>query len=278
MASRFRREIGLIAAWLVFPLVPVVLEDFHYQCSNPAGPDPREWGWGMWVLMLGPLTGFGFLAGATVDLPDDVAPFAVRWRRLAARRSVWVAIGPWWGSLVLFAVLYAVGYLMSQFPAGPIRGPDEAAYWQGTWVEAVLVWIAWALGWALLVFLTVTWSYGWLWPAWAALRAGGANWPVPPRVLPRPRRCAGFRRLALWQFLGGHLIWRSYFFDPRVVPLLIVALGLAVTSGCGSTITYGEVRRRELFHAMLVAWVLGLALMWRWWSPTPARTTQQIAA
>ena len=25
-----------------------------------------------------------------------------------------------------------------------------------------------------------------------------------------------------------------------------------------STITYGEVRRRELFHAMLVAWVLGL--------------------
>ncbi len=30
--------------------------------------------------------------------------------------------------------------------------------------------------------------------------------------------------------------------------------------------TYGEVRRRELFHAMLVAWVLGLALMWRWWA------------
>ena len=37
-------------------------------------------------------------------------------------------------------------------------------------------------------------------------------------------------------------------------------------TGCASTITYGEVRRRELFHAMLVAWVLGLALMWRWWS------------
>jgi len=41
-------------------------------------------------------------------------------------------------------------------------------------------------------------------------------------------------------------------------------------SGCASTITYGELRRRELFHAMLIAWVLGLALMWRWWSrPRP---------
>ena len=65
-------------------------------------------------------------------------------------------------------------------------------------------------------------------------------------------------------------VWRSYFFDPRIVRLLVVAIGLTVMSGCASTITYGEVRRRELFHAMLVAWVLGLALMWRWWSrPRP---------
>ena len=65
-------------------------------------------------------------------------------------------------------------------------------------------------------------------------------------------------------------VWRSYFFDPRIVRLLVVALGLTVMSGCATTITYGEVRRRELFHAMLVAWVLGLALMWRWWSrPRP---------
>jgi hypothetical protein len=61
-------------------------------------------------------------------------------------------------------------------------------------------------------------------------------------------------------------LWRSYFFDPRVVPLILAAACLAMTTGCASTVTYGEVRRRELFHAMLVAWVLGLALMWRWWS------------
>jgi hypothetical protein len=61
-------------------------------------------------------------------------------------------------------------------------------------------------------------------------------------------------------------VWRSYFFDPRVMPLVALALGLVLLSGCSSTITHGEMRRRELFHAMLVAWVLGLALMWRWWS------------
>ncbi len=71
-------------------------------------------------------------------------------------------------------------------------------------------------------------------------------------------------------FWAATSIWRSYFFDPRIVPLVAVAVSLVVLSGCGAPITYGEVRRRELFHAMLVAWVIGLALMWRWWSrPRP---------
>ncbi len=37
--------------------------------------------------------------------------------------------------------------------------------------------------------------------------------------------------------------WRSYFFDSRVMPLVVLAVGLAVLSGCSSTITYGELRR-----------------------------------
>ena len=64
------------------------------------------------------------------------------------------------------------------------------------------------------------------------------------------------------------------FLRSAVVPLVAIAVSLAVISGCGAPITYGEVRRRELFHAMLVAWVIGLALMWRWWSrrrPGPPR-------
>ena len=58
--------------------------------------------------------------------------------------------------------------------------------------------------------------------------------------------------------------WRAYFFDPRVFPVVLAALSLVGSSGCGSTVTYGEVRRRELFHAMLLAWTFGLAVVWRW--------------
>jgi hypothetical protein len=75
-------------------------------------------------------------------------------------------------------------------------------------------------------------------------------------------------------FWAATALWRTYFFDPRVVPVVIAAVALVGMSGCTSTITYGELRRRELFHAMLVAWVLGLALMWRWWSRTRPRPPQ----
>ncbi len=107
-------------------------------------------------------------------------------------------------------------------------------------------------------------AYGWLWPAWAALRRAG-------RI--------GMRRRALYRgaitalaFVGSLFgsfwaiisAWRSFFFDPRVMPMIAMAMSLVVVSGCASP-TYGEVRRRELFHAMLVAWVFGLALIW-WWS------------
>ena len=33
MPNRFRRELGLIFTWLLFPLVPVVLEDVYYSIS-----------------------------------------------------------------------------------------------------------------------------------------------------------------------------------------------------------------------------------------------------
>jgi hypothetical protein len=60
--------------------------------------------------------------------------------------------------------------------------------------------------------------------------------------------------------------WRTYFFDTRIVPLALAAATVALTSGCTSTMTYGELRRRDLFAAMLTAWLLGLAFVWRWWS------------
>jgi hypothetical protein len=51
---------------------------------------------------------------------------------------------------------------------------------------------------------------------------------------------------------------------------LLAACASALLAGCATTITVGDVRRRDLFRAMLMAWVLGLALLWRWWArPRP---------
>jgi hypothetical protein len=131
--------------------------------------------------------------------------------------------------------------------------------WKGTWIESTLWWV-------LAVFVVGILAYGWLWPAWAALRRAAriGRWRM---YLYRGLIMAlAFTDSLFGSFWAATVGLRSYFFDSRLVPLVAVAVGLAFLSGCGGPITYGELRRRELFHAMLVAWVLGLALMWRWWS------------
>jgi hypothetical protein len=274
VAHRFRRELGLVIGWLVFPLVPVILEDFYYQICNlnfetasQTGPDPHTWGWGTWIIMLGPLLGYGFLAGATVDVPDDLGPSSRGLRRLLSRRTVWVAIGPWCGFLFLAAVFFGL-WLLQYLPYNLLNGPipgylQEKLHvpesWKGGWIETIF-W--WALGLVLGGIL----AYGWLWTARAALRRAARicrlRWVAYRGLL----TALGFVGSLFGSFWAATSIWRSYFFDSRVVPLVVAGVSLAVISGCGNTITYGEVRRRELFHAMLVAWVVGLALMWRWWS------------
>jgi len=255
--------------WLVFPLVPVVLGDIYYQiCNlNPSstakfGPDPLDWGWIMWIVMLGPLVGYGFLAGATVDLPDDLDAPRQGWSGLLTRRSVWVAVGPWGGFIVLGLVFLAYRVLQNYVPSFPNLALPQS--WRGTWFETVLLWLC-------FVLLVVTLAYSWLWPAWAALRRAA--------TIGRFRR-ALYRGLGVALAFVGSLFgsfwaatswWRSYFFDSRF-PVLIAAIALLMTCGCDGPITYGELRRRELFHALLVAWVLGLALMWRWWSRRRPRT------
>jgi hypothetical protein len=266
VAPHFRRELGLVIGWLVFPLVPVILEDIYYQLFNSdyatstkTGPDPRAWDWSKWLIMLGPLVGYGFLAGATVDIPDDLGQSSCGLRRLLSRRAVWVAIGPWSGFLVLAVVVTGLFWLVSLIPdnlKGNVNLPES---WKGGWVETVF---SWALGLVLGAIL----AYGWLWPARAAVRRaariGRLRWVACRGLV----TATGFVSSLFGSFWAATSIWRSYFFDPRIVPLVGVAVGLVVISGCGTPITYGELRRRELFHAMLVAWVIGLALMWRWWS------------
>jgi hypothetical protein len=255
----------------VFPLVPVILEDVYYQICNlnflstaNYGPDPLDWGWGLWVVMLGPLVGYGFLAGATVDLSDDLGAPRRGWRGLLARRSVWVAVGPWCGFIalgLLFLALrilgQALGTLANLIP--PLPHPDLPPWWRGSWFETVLNWVFTAL-------LFATLAYGWLWPALAALRRAASTGRFK-RALYRGLAVAlAFVGSLFGSFWAATSWWRSHFFDSRLVPLLLVAITLTMTGGCSGTITYGELRRRELFHALLVAWVLGLALIWRWWS------------
>jgi hypothetical protein len=274
VASRIRTELGLILAWLAFPVVPVVLEDLYYQIFNlplfssaEFGPDPYDWSWLTWVVILGPLIGFGFLAGATVDLPDPPVTSRRLWRRWLARRSVWVAFGPWCGFLFWVGVFFGLIYLDKLIPATLRPNVSPPQWWSEVQSHWSMEWAGIVVGWIFIVVFWATLAYGWVWPGWAALRRAArvGRWG---RALYRGLVAAlAFLGSLFGSFWAITSAWRNYFFDSRIVPLAAVALGLAMTSGCAAPpITYGEVRRRGLFHAMLVAWVLGLALMWRWWS------------
>jgi hypothetical protein len=156
-------------------------------------------------------------------------------------------------------LFFGVSYVQNLFPALSGWNPQLPASWRGTW-------FSWVLSWFLGILFVGIWAYAWLWPGWAALRRAARAGEWKRSLIRGIMMAGGFVGSLFGSFWAAITMWRSYFFDSRVVPLLLLAVSLAVMSGCSSTITYGELRRRELFHAMLVAWVLGLALMWRWWS------------
>lgn len=272
-AGRFG-ALGSFLAWMALPAVPVVLESAYNGClqitiGTQGSPDPHDWGWFAWVTELGPLLGFGFLAGATLALPDE--PTDRRWpRSWFSRRWFWVAVGPWSGFLVWAALVRAVtaasnliGPLFPDHTPGPFASPaPRPGSWPDVhpWLSAVLFWVATA-------FVVATLCYGWLGFAYAAVRRArrsGTAWRSVRRGVAVAAAFAGSLFGGFWAVTQW---WRAYFFDTRVFPAVLAALTLAaVCGGCGGTITYGEVRRRELFHAMLLAWTFGLALLWRWGS------------
>jgi hypothetical protein len=257
MAGRTRRELGLVLAWLAFPLVPVVLEDTYFQVVNLGQADPHEWGWLVWVLVLGPLVGYGFLAGATLDIPNEIAPTRRRWRGLFARRGAWVTVGPRVGFILWAGVYFGITYLDNPIPANWHSDWQPPLRWKETWVY-------WVLSWCVPVLMVGTFAYGWLWPAWFAPRRASRIGLWGRALYDGPVTALAFVGSLFGTFWAITSAWRSYFFHPRVMPVIALTFGVAAMSGCASTVTYGEVRRRDLFHAMLVAWVLGLALMWRW--------------
>jgi hypothetical protein len=264
MGTDLRTELVMALAWLSFPMLPVLLEEVYYGIFvnlfgwSDVGPEPRDWGWGTWVIMLGPLLGYGFLAGSTAEVPDDLTGPKKGLRRVVARRAVWVAIAPWCGFLFVLAVFFGLGSLSSGLPQQQGPDPPSLASWRETWLFAILSWV-----WTTIVVGIL--AYGWVWPARAALRRAGRI-GIWRRALYRGIVTApafvGSLFGSFWAITSAR---RSYFFDPRVMPLILAALGLSMMSGCSSTITYGEMRRRELFHAMLLSWVFGMAMIW-WWS------------
>ncbi len=257
--------------WLAFPLVPALLGTVYQGTlnlnypSSTHGPEPRDWDWVRWVILMGPLAGYGFLAGATLSLPEE--PTQRGWWSWLGRRATWVGVGPWVGFLAWAALLltiWAIGWVA-------VRVYPPSQDWEPTGGQPIFhvldqTWAGWLFGRALMIVAIGTLSYGWLGLAWRVIRREGRSG--------RARRALG-RGLAVALGFVGSLIgtfWavtsacRGFFFDPRIMPALLAAGSTFFLSGCANTLSYGEVRRRDLFQAMLTAWLLGLALLWRWWS------------
>jgi hypothetical protein len=124
---------------------------------------------------------------------------------------------------------------------------------------------------ALAICLVASFAYAWLAFAYVAARRArrlGVAWRCVCRGLAVAAAYVGSLFGSFWVITQ---YWRGYFFDSRIVPVILAVTALAWMSGCAPTITYGEVRRRELFHAMLLAWTIGLALLWRWWARSRVR-------
>lgn len=262
-----RRFGGFVAAlgWLVFPAVPVVLEGSYngileFSQGDRQPPDPRDWAWWTWVVELGPLLGFGFLAGATLDLPDPPTDRRgpVAW---LSKRSVWVALGPWSGP----AWVAALSLWFQGLPPLPRAVADRLGGAE-RWLSEVGA--GPVLGTGFFALLVALIGYAWLWPAWSVVRRARAA--GPGRAWRAVRRGIGVALAFVASLFGTFWAvteaWRGFFFDPRVVPVVLAGLSLVALEGCASPVTVGDVRRRELFRALLLAWVFGLGLLWLWWS------------
>ena len=78
---------------------------------------------------------------------------------------------------------------------------------------------------ALIATITVMWAYGWLWPAWAALRRAARIGRLRRAFYCGLSIALAFIGSLFGGFWAATSLWRSYFFDPRIVPLIVVAVG-----------------------------------------------------
>jgi hypothetical protein len=234
--------------WFLFPLIAVALARIYFQDTT----DPYVWSWTDWLTGLGPLVGFGFLAGATLGVPDENSGRRGL-RPWLSKRALWVVVGPWAG--FLFWVVFG-WFMFTLTQSLPVSSNEQFNAALAPWMNG---WTSWAIGWIFSVF-------SWLWPATAAIRRAKRLGCAIRSMYRGVIVAVGFAASLFGSFWAITQVWRDYYFDTRIVPLLLAMGSLLALSGCASTLTYGEVRRRELFVALIVAWTFGLALSWRWLS------------
>jgi hypothetical protein len=195
------------AGWMLFPLVPAVLGRFHYEQCNASGADPRLWDTASWLILTGPLWGFGFLAGATAGIADPPGRRGVR--SLPARRALWVAVGPWSGMLVVIVLLYGI-----------------------SWAEGAMEWLSVHLfglrmksplptlgstGFAILFWAAlITAAYGWLVGAVAALRRARRQGQFRAALARGLATAVAFVGSLFGSFWAATAAFRGYFFDPTI--------------------------------------------------------------
>jgi hypothetical protein len=230
---RSTRWLGVLSAlgWFFFPLVPALLGSTCHQnlkglLSLGTNPDPRDWSWFLWLCLTGPLIGYGFLAGATLNLPDD--PAHRGFRGCLSKRSLWVAVVPWLGLFYVEGFFLTIKLVEWAYPSSrewQIPGlPDR---W---WTPLV----AWLLYGALFI---VPIAYGWLPFAWAALRRARRLDRLGQSLIRGLGVAFGFVGSLFGSFWAITETWRTYFFDPQIMPALLAASTLVLLAGCANNVT-----------------------------------------
>jgi hypothetical protein len=248
------QTLNSMIAWLMFPLVPTCLGMTYYQTLNRLPnlfqtSDPRGWDRLDWILQLGPLLGFGFLAGATSILPETALPNRGRFRRWFAQRWLIVSVAPWSGFLT-WAFIVESAELSRRFD-----GPTISNLAKPEWLRVVF-------GYG---FVIPTLAYAWVIAGITITRRAMREGLLRRSLIRGLITSVAFVGSLFGSFWAATSAWRSYFFDPTVAPLLFISgIALVSASGCASTTTLGEVRRHELFDALLPGWLIGMALIWRW--------------
>lgn len=262
--------LGPMLGWMLFPILPVVLGRFCYHTLNFRGDDPRGWEAERWFTVLGPLAGFGFLVGVLSALPRSAA--RGRLRSILASRSFRVGVGPWAGFLLAYAVFLLItkgGDLLDQLGrwlGGEGFGNLSAGI--GAMFGPLPRWAGDVALWTLLIVA----SYGWVVIALLGLRAARRLGRLRTALRRGLALAIGFVGSLVGGFWAATALWRDYFFDKTPAPALLLALSAAtLLTGCSQNLTVGDIRRRRLFEAMVTAWLLGLALFWRWWRRSRSR-------